>query len=294
MITIEDQSQPERAAAKHPVLEKRHVQEVRSSGQTTLIASRMHFLDRQAPRWIAPIGILIILIVWQGVTGLGWISQADLPSPVSIFSAAVQMIHSGDLWVNIEASMGRIVFGYLLGAVSGIVLGVVLGFSRISERVGIPIANALYPIPKLAIIPLIILWIGAGETSKILVIAAEVLFPVLFNTYSAVRNTEPALIRAAVSFGASRRTVILRVILPASLPTIFAGLRIGAGLSLLILVAAEMIGAQHGIGAMILQYSSLMMTANVLVGVVLLSILGLLINRGLAQLERWLLPWKSQ
>ena len=262
--------------------------------ERTVIYNRMRFLDKQAPKWIAPIGILFIVLVWQAVSALHVVSEAELPSPVSIVQAAVAMIHSGDLWLNVAVSLGRIAIGYLLGAVSGVILGILLGFSRISERIGIPIANALYPIPKLAIIPLIILWIGAGEASKVVVIAAEVLFPVLFNTYTAVRNTDVSLVRAAVSFGASRRTVILRVILPASLPTIFAGLRIGAGLSLLILVAAEMIGAQHGIGAMILQYSSLMMTANVLVGVVLLSILGLLISRGLATLERWLLPWKAQ
>ncbi|MDQ0189830.1 ABC transporter permease [Alicyclobacillus cycloheptanicus] len=267
---------------------------VAAGERRTVITNRMRFLDKTAPRWIAPVGILIILIVWQVVTGLNWVSQADLPSPVAIVKAGIQMIQNGTLWLNVGASLARIAIGYLLGAGSGIIIGIILGFSRISERVGIPIANALYPIPKLAIIPLIILWIGAGESSKILVIAAEVLFPVVFNTYSAVRNTDPSLIRAAVGFGAPRRTVITRVIIPASLPTIFAGLRIGAGLSLLVLVAAEMIGAQHGIGAMILQYSSLMMTANVLVGVVLLSILGLLISRGLAQLERWLLPWKSQ
>lgn len=265
-----------------------------SKQERTVISSRMRFLDKQAPKWIAPVGILVLLLIWQAVSGLGLVSEADLPSPIAIIQAAIQMIQSGDLWVNIGVSLARIAVGYLLGAVSGVILGIILGFSRISERVGLPVANALYPIPKLAIIPLIILWIGAGEASKILVIAAEVLFPVLFNTYSAVRNTDASLIRAAVAFGASRRTVVFRVILPASLPTIFAGLRIGAGLSLLILVAAEMIGAQHGIGAMILQYSSLMMTSKVLVGVVLLSILGLTISRGLAGLERVLLPWKSQ
>ncbi|MCL6452767.1 MAG: ABC transporter permease [Alicyclobacillus sp.] len=266
----------------------------RNAFERTEIHSRMRFLEKSAPRWIAPVGILVILAVWQTVTGIGWVSEADLPSPVAIVKAGFEMVKTGELWMNVGTSLARIALGYLLGAGSGVILGVILGFSRISERVGIPVANALYPIPKLAIIPLIILWIGAGELSKIVVIAAEVLFPVLFSTYSAVRNTDPSLIRAAVAFGATRRTVITRVIVPAALPTIFAGLRIGAGLSLLILVAAEMIGAQHGIGAMILQYSSLMMTDKVLVGVVLLSILGLILSRGLVQLERWLLPWKSE
>ncbi|SFU93806.1 ABC transporter permease [Alicyclobacillus macrosporangiidus] len=254
---------------------------------------RMGFVERRAPAWIAPAGVVALLVLWQALTGLGVIPEADLPSPVSIFQAGVQLVQSGDLWVNTGASLGRIAAGYALGAGAGILFGLWLGFSRIAERVGLPVAGALYPIPKLAIIPLLILWVGAGEASKVLVIAAEVMFPVLFNTYAGVRNTDPSLLRAAVSFGASRWTLVWRVILPASLPTIFAGLRIGAGLSLLILVAAEMIGAQHGIGAMILQYSSLMLTADVLVGVVVLSVLGLVISRGLAWLERRLLPWQA-
>ncbi|MCL6516337.1 ABC transporter permease [Alicyclobacillus sp.] len=255
---------------------------------------RMHFVERRAPAWQGPLGIVLLLALWQGLAMAGVIPEADLPSPLSIVQAGVALAISGDLWMNTAASLGRIAAGYVLGAATGMVLGLWLGFSRVAERVGLPVAGALYPIPKLAIIPLIILWVGAGEASKVLVIAAEVLFPVLFNTYAGVRNTDPALLRAAVSFGASRRTLVWRVILPASLPTVFAGLRIGAGLSLLVLVAAEMIGAQHGLGAMILQYSSLMLTANVLVGVVVLSALGLLISRGLAWLERRLLPWQAR
>lgn len=271
------------------------IQETRgaSFGPEVPVRYRLHFLDRRAPAWVGVVGIVAIVGAWQAASSLGYISEADLPGPWSILQAAISMAQDGSLWQNIQASLIRIVSGYFMGAIAGVLVGLWLGFSRITERIGMPIANALYPIPKLAIIPLLILWIGAGEMPKILVVAAEVFFPVLFNTYSGVRNTDPLLIRAAVSFGAKPLTLIRQVILPAALPTIFAGLRIGAGLSLLVLVAAEMIGAQHGIGAMILTYSSLMQTPNLMVGVVLLSILGLIISRGLAQLERWLLPWKE-
>ncbi len=264
-----------------------------SPANRVIVRYRLRFLDRRAPAWVGVIGVASILAIWQMASSFGFVSEADLPGPASIFQAAVSMVQNGSLLVNVEASLIRIVAGYFIGAISGILIGLWFGFSRITERVGMPIANALYPIPKLAIIPLLILWIGAGEMPKILVVAAEVFFPVLFNTYSGVRNTDPLLIRAAASFGAQPLTLIRQVILPASLPTIFAGLRIGAGLSLLVLVAAEMIGAQHGIGAMILTYSSLMQTPNLMVGVILLSILGLAITRGLGQIERWLLPWKE-
>lgn len=260
---------------------------------TAVVRHRLDFIDRQAPRWVAVVGVLAILVIWQLVSSLGFVSEANLPSPVQIVQAAVGMIRSGSLWIDIQASLVRIVSGYFIGAVAGIIIGIWFGFSRITERIGLPVANALYPIPKLAIIPLLILWVGAGELPKILVVAAEVFFPVMFNSYSAVRNTDPLLIKAAVSFGVTGFALIRKVILPSSLPMIFAGLRIGAGLSLLVLISAEMIGAQHGIGAMILTYSSLMETPNLLVGVVILSILGLIIARGLAWVEKRLLPWKQ-
>lgn len=261
--------------------------------EITVVTSRMQFLERRAPRWLAPVGVAAVLLLWQAASSTGLVSQADLPSPAAIAKSAYTLALDGQLLANVTASLIRIALGYGIGAAAGVIFGLALGFSRVGERIGMPIVTALYPVPKLAIIPLIILWIGTGEWPKILVIAAEVAFPVLLSTFTGVRHADAVLIRAAVSFGATRRAVMFKVILPAALPSIFAGLRIGAGLSLLILVAAEMIGAQHGIGAMILEYSSLMETSRVLVGVVVLSALGLLITKGLAWLEKRLLPWRE-
>ena len=154
-----------------------------------------------------------------------------------------------------------------------------------SDRIGTPIVNALYPIPKIALLPLFILWLGIGELSKVTIIALGVFFPVAMNTYSGVKNVDTLLIKVAVSFNASWWLTMKSVVLPSALPVIFAGLRLAAGTSLLLLVAAEMIAAQEGIGALILHYGDLMITDRLMAGVIVLSLLGLIFNLGLQWLE---------
>ncbi|ADG05824.1 ABC transporter permease [Kyrpidia tusciae] len=256
------------------------------------IRNRMEFLERPVPGWVAPLGILILLGAWQGVSMAGWVSASALPAPSDILRDGWEMVRGGELWPELYASLVRIVLGFVIGAAAGVTIGVLLGISRLAEAVGLPVVNSLYPIPKIAILPLIMLWLGIGEISKVTVIAVGVAFPMIFNTYSGVRNADPLLVKAAVSFGAGRGDLIRKVILPGALPTIVAGLRISVGTSLLLLVAAEMIAAEHGIGALILKYSNLMMTTRVMVGVVVLSILGLLFNRLLSYLEHKWIPWK--
>ena len=155
------------------------------------------------------------------------------------------------------------------------------GTSALIDRIGSPIVNALYPIPKIALLPLFILWLGigelskvTGELSKVTIIALGVFFPVAMNTYSGVKNVDPLLIKVAVSFNATRWMTLKKVVLPAALPMIFAGLRLAAGTSLLLLVAAEMIAAQEGIGALILHYGDLMITDRLMAGVIVLSPFG--------------------
>ena len=154
--------------------------------------------------------------------------------------------------------------------------------------------NALYPIPKIALLPLFILWLGIGELSKVTIIALGVFFPVAMNTYSGVKNVDTLLIKVAVSFNASWWLTMKSVVLPSALPVIFAGLRLAAGTSLLLLVAAEMIAAQEGIGALILHYGDLMITDRLMAGVIVLSLLGLIFNLGLQWLEHKIVPWKTQ
>jgi ABC-type nitrate/sulfonate/bicarbonate transport system permease component len=205
----------------------------------------------------------------------------------------VDMARSGELAVHVAASLKRLAVGFVVGGAAGIAVGVAVGFFSVAEALGTPVIAATFPIPKIALLPLLILWLGIGETSKIAVIALGVFFPLALNTYAGVRQADPLLIRAAVSFGAGRWSVIRKVVLPAALPMVFAGLKLGAGTALLLLVAAEMIAVESGIGFLVLHAANLMATTKLMVGIVLLSLLGILSHWALTGLERLVIPWRE-
>lgn len=233
-----------------------------------------------------------VLLLWEAIGRSGLVTPLFLPPLSSVLLDGFVMVSSGELWANLGASLWRILWGFVLGAGSGVFLGLAMGISRVVDGLGHPLVAASYPIPKIALLPLFILWLGLGESSKVAVIGLGVFFPVLVNTRAGVKDVSPLLIQAAVSLGSSRARIARKVLLPASLPTIFAGLKLGAGAALLLLVTAEMIAADKGIGFMILSAANLMQTTRLLFGVLLLAALGLFSNWGLARLEQRLIPWK--
>ncbi len=217
-----------------------------------------------------------------------------LPSPLAVLTAAGQMLRSGELLAHLATSLGRIVLGFGLGALGGVAVGLTVGVFGVAEAVGTPLIAATFPIPKIALLPLLILWLGIGEASKVAVITLGVFFPMAINTYTGVRHADPLLLRAAASFGAGRWSLVRKVMLPSALPMIFAGLRLGAGTALLLLVAAEMIAASSGIGFLVLNAQNLMETTTLMVGIVLLSLLGLASHWVLRRLERAAIPWTAE
>ncbi|PWA10649.1 ABC transporter permease [Pueribacillus theae] len=256
------------------------------------ITNRVAFLEQKIPLYASVLGIAGLIILWEAVCQLGIVPPLFLPAPSAIILAGWDMLTNGELVDNLLASLYRIVIGYSIGATVGILVGLILGFSRWFDAIGTPIVYSIYPIPKIALLPLFILWLGIGELSKVTIIALGVFFPVVINTYSGVKSVDQMLIKAAVTFGSNYFNVIRKVILPGALPMIFAGLKLAAGTSLLLLVAAEMIAAQKGIGSMVLHYGNLMITTKLMVGVLILSLLGLTFNRVLQWIEYKLLPWK--
>lgn len=256
------------------------------------IVNKVAFLETKVPAYTPFVGVAVLLIVWEFVCRMGWVDPLFLPAPTSILIALWDLLTEGNLIRDIGASLYRIILGFLLGASVGIIIGLGIGFSRWTDALATPIVNLLYPIPKLALLPLIMLWLGIGELPKIVIIALGVFFPVVINTSSGVKNVDPNLVKAAVTFGSNHVNVIRKVLLPGSLPVIFAGLKLAAGTSLLLLVAAEMIAASEGVGAMVLHYGNLMLTDKLMAGVVVLSLLGLTFNRLLQWLENRLIPWR--
>lgn len=268
------------------------IEQAAQEPEKKVIKNRVAFLDKQVPFFTPFVGIAGIILLWELIARLGIVSSLFLPAPSVILTTGWDMLINGEIMSNLTASLYRIVIGYAIGSVLGIIIGLILGFFKVADAIGTPIVYSIYPIPKIALLPLFILWLGIGELSKVTIIALGVFFPVVINTFSGVKNVDPLLIKAAVTFGSNRLNVIRKVILPGALPMIFAGLKLAAGTSLLLLVSAEMIAAQEGLGSMVLHYGNLMITSKLMVGVVILSVLGLSFNKFLKWLETKLIPWK--
>jgi NitT/TauT family transport system permease protein len=257
------------------------------------VENRARFLTHREHRVLRVLSLVALLVVWEIVARLGWVPVLFLPSPLGVMAEGWDMVTTGELFVHLAASLERLVLGFVVGGGLGVIVGAAVGFFSIAQAVGEPLIAATFPIPKIALLPLLILWLGIGEPSKVAVIALGVFFPMAINTYTGVRQADPLLVRAAVSFGARRWSVIRKVILPSALPMIFAGLRLGAGTALLLLVAAEMIAVESGIGFLVLHAGNIMATTKLMVGIVVLSLLGVLSHWGLNRLERLAIPWRA-
>jgi len=245
-------------------------------------------LDRRAG-WIA---LALVIAVWQLASGMEWVNPLFLPAPTAIARAIWRLAINGTLWQHLGYSMMRIGVGWLLGTVAGVIAGFAIGLSSRARGVGITFISALFPIPKIALLPLLILWLGIGEEPKIATIALGVFFSTAISVYSGVDAVPRNLIRMAQGFGVPFHSIVLRVIWPGALPSILAGFRITASIALLLVVSAEMIGAEFGIGAFVLQAGNLMQTDQLLAGVVILSLFGLAVGKLIDRLEARLLHWR--
>jgi NitT/TauT family transport system permease protein len=239
--------------------------------------------------WIA---LALVIGFWQLAGSIGWVNALFLPTPSAIARAIYQLAISGALWHHLSYSLMRIGAGWLLGTIAGVIVGFAIGLSSPARGVGITFISALFPIPKIALLPLLILWLGIGEEPKIATIALGVFFSTAISVYSGVDAVPRNLIRMAQSFNVPFATIVRRVIWPGALPSILAGFRITASIALLLVVSAEMIGADYGIGAFVLQAGNLMQTDQLLAGVVILSVFGLAVGKLINLLEIRLLHWR--
>jgi NitT/TauT family transport system permease protein len=246
----------------------------------------------KAGRYSGWIALVMVLGLWQLAGSAGWINPLFLPPPSAITLAIWKLAMSGALWNHVSASVVRIGLGWILGTMAGVAVGFAIGLSSLARGVGITFISALFPIPKIALLPLLILWLGIGEEPKIATIALGVFFSTAISVYSGVDAVPRNLIRMAQSFGVPFASIVRRVIWPGALPSILAGFRISASVALLLVVSAEMIGAQFGIGAFVLQAGNLMQTDQLLAGVVVLSLFGLAVGKLINLLETRLLHWR--
>jgi ABC-type nitrate/sulfonate/bicarbonate transport system permease component len=238
------------------------------------------------------LSLAVFLGAWQGVATAGWVSATFLPGPMAVGSALLEIAESGQLWADLSASLLRIGAGWAIGTALGLLAGVAMGLFSVSRSVALPAISALSPIPKVALLPLLILWFGIGEFSKIVTIAAGVFFPTAISTYTSIDSVPRNLIRMSQSFGVPALAIVRKTLLPGALPGILGGMRISIAIALLLVVTAEMIGAQNGLGAFILLQGAILRSDMLLAGVVVISVLGLLLGYLLSVVERIAFRWR--
>lgn len=236
---------------------------------------------------------VIILTIWQ-LTGLsGNINTTILPLPSKLFTTLLEIIKDGSLVKNILVSLRRVFSGYLIGASLGVLLGVFMGLSKTFSKLFGMILEIIRPIPILAWVPVLILWSGISETSKVITIAIGSFWSVLLNTMDGVRNVDGKYKEVAAILNKRKIDTVLSVSLPGALPSIFTGLRIGIGSAWLSVIGAEMIAASSGLGYFINYSREMMKPAKMFVGVFVIGFIGWLINSFIRWAEKKLLRWNS-
>lgn len=234
----------------------------------------------------------LILVVWEILARAGAVDVRLFSAPSLILKALVPVVASGELWVNTLVSLQRVLLGFLVGSGVGVVLGLAMGLAPPVRAALGPMVAATFPIPKLAIMPLILLVFGLGETSKVVTVAVGVFYLVLINSMAGVMNIDKIYLDVAKSFGASRKDFYLTVALPGALPMIFAGLKLGMGTALLLIVAAELSAARAGVGYMIWRAYDMFDIERMFVGLITMSFMGYILSNLLDVVERVVIPWK--
>ena len=238
--------------------------------------------------WLVPV---TLIVAWQIASSLGWLSTRVLPAPVDVLKAAWTLTASGELWTHVKVSAGRALSGLAIGGGLGLALGLLTGSVKLFETLLDSTIQMVRNIPALALIPLVILWFGIDETAKLFLISVSVFFPIYLNTFHGIRNVDPQLIEMGRTYGLSRWQLYREVILPGALSSILVGLRFSLGLMWVILIVAETISAQAGIGYLTMNAREFLQTDIVLVGILLYALLGKLADLFARSLEQWWLRW---
>lgn len=234
--------------------------------------------------WLLPIALLTL---WFTGAEQGWISPQVLPPPRFVFETLRDLASSGDLWLNVSASLQRVLVGFAVGALLGLLLGAAMGLSRTVEAYVLPSFNALVQIPVLGWLPFVLLLVGIGEPLKYILIAKAALVPVALNTLQGFRQTPTNLREVGRVYGFSRRQQVLEIVLPHALPTLFTGLRLGFTKAWLSLVVVELVASSEGLGYLIVYGRQLFQLDLVMAAVVVVGAIGYVIDRGLDRFERW-------
>jgi ABC-type nitrate/sulfonate/bicarbonate transport system permease component len=233
------------------------------------------------------------LAAWEAASRTGLIDPLFASSPSLIAAKLVEMVRDGSLWPHVAATSWVTAVGFALAVLVGVPLGILMGRSELFNATIEPFVAALYASPQVAFLPLLIIWLGIGFTSKVALVFIGSFIIVVINTETGVAQVDPRLIETARSFTASERQVLIKIVLPAALPFILAGMRLAIGRALVMVVVAEIYASNRGLGYLIFQAGGLYDTAQVFVGVGILAGAGVALTALLRALERWLAPWQT-
>jgi NitT/TauT family transport system permease protein len=251
---------------------------------------------RSAQIWTAilpTLTVVAVVVAWEALVQLRGIAPIYLPAPSSVLVYLWRMILDGSLPYNLAITLLRIFVGFAVAAATGILLGIAMGMSRTIARVADVWIAALYPLPKISLIPLLIIWVGTGEAYKIVISAVSAFFPIVISTYAGIRQTDRGLIMAAKDLGANPRQIQMKVVIPGAIPSIFAGLHLGMGVAIILVVAAEMIGgsSQGGMGWLLISSGQVMATEKVFASLIVLAVVGAIVIKLQQWIDRKVAPW---
>jgi taurine transport system permease protein len=249
-------------------------------------------------RFWSILSVIVVLLLWTASSLFEWTDPIFLPGPQSVWAEFIQISSEGyrntTLQEHIWASLVRILWGFGLGCIVGIPLGFAMGLSNVLRGIFDPIVEFFRPIPPLAFIPLVILWVGIGEESKVLLLFLAALWIMAIAARSGVLSVKLCKVHAAYSLGASKWQILRYVILPNALPEIFIGMRVALGVCWGTLVAAELLGAQEGLGQMIWVAQKFFRTEIVMIGIILIGVIGVAMDALMRLIEGWLIPWRGK
>lgn len=237
--------------------------------------------------------LVIFLIIWEWAGRSGRINPVILPTPLKIGETLVKQIQKGKLQSNLIVSGLRILRGFVAGSLSGLAIGVALGLCKPLEKAMTIVIGIIRPIPIIAWIPLFILWLGLGETSKTVIIGIGCFWPIMLNTVRGIQSTDKKLLEVSQILEKSRVEILFRVIFPSAMPSILTGIRLGVGSACMGVTGAEMLGASSGIGFLITYGRELAQPALMMLGVLILGLFGLFMDVILLRIEASILKWNA-
>lgn len=234
---------------------------------------------------------IVLLGLWQLAAHLNWVDPRIFTPPSSIAVAAGQLISAGTLQADLAATLARLLVGYAIGAAGGVAVGLILGLVRPLRAAFSPLFTALYAVPQIALLPLLLVIFGVGETPKVLTVVAVTFFVLEINTLAAVRNFDPRLIEAGRAYGATGAKLFRHVLFPGTLPQVFTGLRVSIALGLVVITATEFVASNNGLGFLVWNSWQLFQPDQMYVGLVTIALLGVVLTAIISILERLALPW---